>query len=108
MIARIAALSGAGSFDQTATTRDRSGQAGTLVCVSSCVPAAQNPCEIWRREGDSNPRYGFWPYNGLANHRLQPLGHLSTAHSETCPGFSLKLILSNLASLNKNNGRGEN
>lgn len=21
----------------------------------------------WRREGDSNPRYGFTPYNGLAN-----------------------------------------
>jgi integrase len=37
----------------------------------------------WRREGDSNPRYGFWPYNGLANHRLQPLGHLSTPHSES-------------------------
>ena len=31
----------------------------------------------WRRGGDSNPRYGFWPYNGLANRRLQPLGHLS-------------------------------
>jgi len=31
----------------------------------------------WRREGDSNPRYGFWPYTGLANQRLQPLGHLS-------------------------------
>jgi hypothetical protein len=22
----------------------------------------------WRREGDSNPRYGLSPYNGLANH----------------------------------------
>jgi len=32
----------------------------------------------WRREGDSNPRYDFWPYTGLANQRLQPLGHLST------------------------------
>ena len=32
---------------------------------------------VWRRGGDSNPRYGFWPYNGLANRRLQPLGHLS-------------------------------
>jgi hypothetical protein len=31
----------------------------------------------WRREGDSNPRYDFWPYTGLANQRLQPLGHLS-------------------------------
>src|SRR5215472_14161848 len=34
----------------------------------------------WRRGGDSNPRYGFWPYNGLANRRLQPLGHLSARH----------------------------
>ncbi len=32
---------------------------------------------IWRREGDSNPRYGLSPYNGLANRRLQPLGHPS-------------------------------
>ncbi len=31
----------------------------------------------WRRRGDSNPRYGFRPYNGLANRRLQPLGHVS-------------------------------
>ena len=31
----------------------------------------------WRREGDSNPRYGLSPYNGLANRRLQPLGHPS-------------------------------
>ena len=31
---------------------------------------------IWRRERDSNPRYRF-QYTGLANQRLQPLGHLS-------------------------------
>ena len=31
----------------------------------------------WRREGDSNPRNGLSPFNGLANRRLQPLGHLS-------------------------------
>ena len=31
----------------------------------------------WRRGRDLNPRYGFRPYNGLANRRLQPLGHLS-------------------------------
>ena len=30
-----------------------------------------------RRERDSNPRYDFTSYNGLANRRLQPLGHLS-------------------------------
>src|SRR6516162_4433625 len=32
----------------------------------------------WRRGWDSNPRYGLSPYNGLANRRLQPLGHPST------------------------------
>lgn len=31
----------------------------------------------WRRGWDSNPRYGLKPYNGLANRRLQPLGHPS-------------------------------
>jgi hypothetical protein len=44
----------------------------------------------WRREGDSNPRYGFWPYNGLANHRLQPLGHLSIISTE----HNLKCVVS--------------
>src|SRR4051812_23146896 len=33
----------------------------------------------WRRGRDSNPRYGFTPYNGLANRRLRPLGHLSAS-----------------------------
>src|SRR5690554_6545243 len=32
----------------------------------------------WRRGWDSNPRYSFTLYNGLANRRLQPLGHLSS------------------------------
>ncbi len=32
--------------------------------------------EIWRRERDSNPRYGF-PYTRVPGVRLQPLGHLS-------------------------------
>ena len=31
----------------------------------------------WRRGWDSNPRYALTAYNGLANRRLQPLGHLS-------------------------------
>ncbi len=35
-----------------------------------------------RRERDSNPRYDFTSYNGLANRRLQPLGHLSPSGSE--------------------------
>jgi hypothetical protein len=41
------------------------------------VPLSE--CEL-RRERDSNPRYDFTPYNGLANRRLQPLGHLSALH----------------------------
>ncbi len=31
----------------------------------------------WRRGRDSNPRYTFRAYDGLANRCLQPLGHLS-------------------------------
>ena len=31
----------------------------------------------WRSRRDSNPRYDFTSYNGLANRRLQPLGHSS-------------------------------
>src|SRR5436190_16963684 len=31
----------------------------------------------WRRERDSNPRYGFCPYNALAGRPLRPLGHHS-------------------------------
>ncbi len=33
--------------------------------------------EAWRRGWDSNPRKGLTPLNGLANRRLQPLGHPS-------------------------------
>jgi hypothetical protein len=32
---------------------------------------------FWRRRRDSNPRYALRAYNGLANRRLQPLGHVS-------------------------------
>jgi hypothetical protein len=35
-----------------------------------------HPNILWRREGDSNPRYGH-PYTCLANMRFQPLTHLS-------------------------------
>ena len=31
---------------------------------------------VWRRERDSNPRYGF-PYTHFPGVLLQPLGHLS-------------------------------
>ena len=33
----------------------------------------------WRREWDSNPRYGF-PHTRVPGVRLQPLGHLSISH----------------------------
>ncbi len=35
---------------------------------------------------DSNPRYGFTPYVGLANRCLQPLGHLSPTDSTSIIG----------------------
>ena len=31
----------------------------------------------WRRGGDSNPRYQFTRYGGLANRCFRPLSHLS-------------------------------
>ena len=37
------------------------------------------PSLIWRREWDSNPRYGFTPHTHFPGVRLQPLGHLSSA-----------------------------
>src|SRR5665213_1787350 len=57
MMARIAALSGAGSFAQALTTWDKSGLNATEVCESLCESPSEFPCKIWRREGDSNPRY---------------------------------------------------
>src|SRR5947208_8199737 len=33
-------------------------------------------CHSWRREWDSNPRYGF-PHTRFPSVRLKPLGHLS-------------------------------
>ena len=56
----------------------------SLVRSAEPLPANMRPPAVvkskvapWRREGDSNPRYAFRAYNGLANRRLQPLGHLS-------------------------------
>jgi hypothetical protein len=43
-----AALRAEGSLSQAVTTCSSWVQAGTLVCVPSCVPALQNTCEIWR------------------------------------------------------------
>ena len=43
----------------------------------------------WRRRRDSNPRYALTAYNGLANRRLQPLGHVSgLGESSTYDGRS--------------------
>src|SRR5438477_2831084 len=39
-------------------------------------PSRQFAILCWRREWDSNPRYGF-PYTRFPSVRLQPLGHLS-------------------------------
>ena len=47
-------------------------------------PGARNGSHVvWRRGWDSNPRYGLTPYNGLANRRLQPLGHPSAGVQHT-------------------------
>ena len=52
-----------------------------VLAASNGVESAANDVRIyvpeWRRGWDSNPRYGLSPYNGLANRRLQPLGHPS-------------------------------
>ena len=48
----------------------------------------------WRRRRDSNPRYAFGAYNGLANRRLQPLGHVSSARRN---GYRNCLVWSNSA-----------
>jgi hypothetical protein len=42
----------------------------------------------WRSRRDSNPRYAFTAYNGLANHRLQPLGHSSVLLRNYCENLS--------------------
>ncbi len=61
--------------------------------MTKIAACGEKPSKLrWRREGDSNPRYGFWPYNGLANHRLQPLGHLSVSSSEAGLPGPLKQI----------------
>ena len=61
--------------EKTAKSLEITGGSHGQSCAVTAGPEVSN----WRRGGDSNPRYGFWPYNGLANRRLQPLGHLSNA-----------------------------
>ena len=52
---------------------------GAGLARTSLLQAASSDPLRWRRGWDSNPRYGLSPYNGLANRRLQPLGHPSAA-----------------------------
>ena len=49
----------------------------------------------WRRRRDSNPRYAFGAYNGLANRRLQPLGHVSACGN----AYALGICTSNADSI---------
>ena len=48
-----------------------------LLRSTGIAPLAAGRNQNWRRGWDSNPRMGFTPINGLANRRLQPLGHPS-------------------------------
>ena len=50
--------------------------------------------KIWRRRRDSNPGYAFGAYNGLANRRLQPLGHVSVPLPPPSPSTFLTSSLS--------------
>src|SRR5208283_564970 len=65
-MARIAALSGTGSFSQAVTIWDSSGLNGTEICESLCESPLEFPCKIWRREGDSNPN--VLPVNKVESH----------------------------------------
>ena len=44
--------------------------------VKSATPGVRSSVLKWRREWDSNPRYGF-PYTRFPSERLKPLGHPS-------------------------------
>lgn len=55
-----------------------SGIAG--VCVENWGWMKFSETRFWRREWDSNPRYGF-PHTRFPSVRLKPLGHLSGAPS---------------------------
>ena len=54
---------------------------------------------VWRRERDSNPRYGF-PYSGFQDHPFQPLTHPSAGSAwKQSLSVSLQQAGSGLASL---------
>jgi hypothetical protein len=54
-------------------------QKSQLLSVSYANDGEQERIWYWRSRRDSNPRYAFGAYNGLANRRLQPLGHSSAS-----------------------------
>ena len=51
-------------------------KAAHFKAATQCVFALRNST-AWRRGGDSNPRYQFTRYGGLANRCFRPLSHLS-------------------------------
>ena len=53
--------------------------------VKPATPGIRSSVLKWRRGWDSNPRYALTAYNGLANRRLQPLGHPSMSRRRTGP-----------------------
>src|SRR5262249_35678111 len=66
----------------------------TLTAAAGAKPGApgvRGSVLKWRRGWDSNPRYGLSPYNGLANRRLQPLGHPSTM-SGLCTAYAEQVL----------------
>ena len=54
---------------------------------------------VWRRERDSNPRYGF-PYSGFQDHPFQPLTHPSALYCQrVTPGTDMLKLFRELKGL---------
>ena len=65
----------------------------TAVGASPATAAVRSFVLNWRRRRDSNPRYALRAYNGLANRRLQPLGHISAGapYAPDQPGWQARM-----------------
>ena len=61
---------------ENAAERESHTLSGALRLAVKDKISRYNNCLVWRREWDSNPRYGF-PYTRFPSERLQPLGHPS-------------------------------
>ena len=59
-----------------ASSEPRSGEERRARLLLERQASSPSASEDWRRERDSNPRYGF-PYTRFPSVRLKPLGHLS-------------------------------